>query len=98
MSGQFLRRGTPPEARHSCDPPERGVRGDIWRCDCGRRWTCTYDYAVYDPPKGSHGPDLVQSADWERRYRPWPRTPRPVPASGVDTITLVGNPTGGSTD
>lgn len=101
MSGQLLRRGTPPEARHSCDPPERGVRGDVWRCDCGRRWTCTWDYEVFDVPEedfASTAEPIVNAADWERRYWPWPRTPRREPPPGVDTITLTGNPTGGPTD
>lgn len=57
--GVFLRRGV-----HHCPLPG-GDKGDVWRCCCGRRWTCRRGGYGY----GGH------EALWERRYWPWPRTP-----------------------
>lgn len=67
MSGVWLRRGDRKESRHRCGPPRGftdlpdGLPGDIWRCDCGRRWII------------KRGLDVGDRVHWARRWLPWPR-------------------------
>lgn len=65
MSGVWLRQHADEPIRHECDPPRSqetgfpdGDRGDIWRCDCGRRWVIVGN---------------ALSTSWARRWLPWPR-------------------------
>lgn len=68
IHGSWLRRKASSAPEHSCFLPREanedyeplGHPGDVWRCECGRRWVI----------KGLRGP--VHKA-WCRRYLPWPR-------------------------
>jgi hypothetical protein len=62
-SGEIVRSATAP---HECGVPEHGHPGDVWRCDCGRRYTCV-DYTTM------RGNFVTMRADWLRRFWPWPR-------------------------
>lgn len=71
MSGRIIYRA------HNCDVPTEGAKGDIWQCDCGRRYRCV------DP---SRRMTLTRSyldirAGWRRHRRPWPR----ITAEDVET-------------
>ena len=61
--GEFLRQS---KQRHECGPPARAQTGAVWRCDCGRRWTCVV--SITERPGF-----ISMEADWRRRYWPWPR-------------------------
>lgn len=53
-------------AGHACNPPDRGIPGDKWRCDCGRRWRCMFEDDSVDGV-------TLNRAVWQRKYWPWPR-------------------------
>jgi hypothetical protein len=73
--GQFLRHRLPDP--HICDRPREAHRGAVWLCDCGRRWTATQTSYSFGGP------------EWQRRYWPWPRRPKPHPG---DFIVPVSKP------
>jgi hypothetical protein len=56
-----------PAERHRCSPPERAPFGSVWRCGCGRRWTCR------ERPMPVRGMVSTNPCEWIRRYWPWPR-------------------------
>lgn len=53
-------------AEHTCYPPDHAQRGDVWRCRCGKRYTCV-DHVTRS------GHMVTMRADWRRRWWPWPR-------------------------
>jgi hypothetical protein len=67
MSGTFLHRGP---IAHRCEMPPAGHMGDVWRCDCGRRWYC------WSARTERVGGGYLVGPHWRRSYWPWPRTAR----------------------
>lgn len=51
---------------HRCEPPEQAKPDAVWRCFCGRRWTCI-DHMTRSLTR------ITLTAHWVRRYWPWPR-------------------------
>lgn len=64
-AGEWLRLA-PPTGEHSCDLPESAQPSSVWRCRCGRRWTCIAAEVAVDGV-------VWARASWERRWWPWPR-------------------------
>lgn len=60
--GVYLR---PADSGHACVLPEHGSRGQVWRCVCGRRYTCSGHV--------QRGGGVTLRPEWVRRLWPWPR-------------------------
>jgi len=60
-SGELVRDMRKRRRHHECQKPTgRFTRGDVWRCDCGRRYT----WRTLGHPRNE---------GWLRRHWPWPR-------------------------
>lgn len=76
MSGRWVRRVEDRRPQHRCQPPEQAEAGDIWQCDCDRRFTCV-------DAQTRRGNYVTCRADWARRYWPWPRLDQTIPVREV---------------